>query len=477
MNVDFEVSRIDYILQIVFLYAYIYTTITDSEGFLLGTDDCPAPPQCYCITGLYLYPAGTVTQMQCQFKLFSSVPIFRNTSVRHSYPMELWLSGNLLSTIPANAFFNLQTFTNNAIYIWLNYNNLTDGSIDINAFGGIEDLVMSLFLDGNKLMSIPRAVTRLNHLETLGLYGNPIVTIAADILISIRHNLLSLQIPLQNVTTWPSAFRYLTLLKRLWVMNYKYILPLDAFSGFRSTLQELYLDDFINIPRAVCDLTQLQILWLGSASSLPTRNLLPCSSPKASVIELRLKNTNFSQFPDVFKSFPNLQKLDLISTELSLIDDSMIPAKANITRLSLDNNKLTWVPGAVNGFPSLEILSLRGNLIRSIERHSLENLQYLETVDLTFNPIYFISKNAFWNLPALRSITLDSTKLTTIPAAVQSLPNFQYLNLRRNAIICDCDAPWLKLWAANTTVTVDGTCSGTSEDIDDFLMTSLQKCP
>ena len=454
-----------------------------SNGFLLSVDSdtCPAPPPCTCeIVGNF----GTTLNVHCGQKNLSSIPMFKNASRRTNETIVLWLNENNISTVPQSAFLSLRTYTYNNIIVSLNWNRLYDnGSMDvnINAFTGIEEMLIGLYLRGARLTAIPKAIAKLKRLEHLDLKFNSFLTVDVSILLSIHQSLQHLEISLRNVTSWPSAFQYLTSLVQLEITHFYLSFPLDAFIGINSTLEELRLAaiELPRIPSAVCSLQQLRKLFILFDNSLLGRNMLHCNSSMTAVKELVFHNTTFQLFPDVFKPFPNLESLSLTETELSLIDDSVIPTNSNLTYLYIEVSKLAWIPGAVNEFPSLQSVTLSNSLIRSVERHSFVDLQQLHTISLSNNPIEFISDQAFWNLPALTFLDLSGAKLTTIPDAVQTILPLSDLSLYNNEIVCDCNLSWLNPWISNSSLHtyVDGTCSATNEGIYTFLTTTLQQCP
>ena len=409
-----------------------------------------------------------------------AIPVFKNTTARMTRSWSLWLNDNSISSIMEDAFVDLKNFSDNQrITISLSRNNLTNGSIDVNAFNGIESFVDALDLSGNKLTSMPAAVAKLKSLREFTLLDNPISTVDAHIFSSISHSLRTLYISLKHVQSWPVAFHYLVGLEYLMLNNYTEDIPLDAFKGFRSTLKHLYLSSvqFKYIPLAVCSLSHLEDLSIATDDNLSGDNLVYCAYPMISVTALAFTYAGLQVYPDLSQTFPNLRVMKIAVSNISYVDDSTIPVNASLTSFSVTDSKLTTVPGAVNEYPFLTLCRLDRNEIRTIERHSVENLLSLQTLTLDGNPIVFISKYAFFNLPSLSRLSLQRTKLTTLPQAIVMLPNLRSLELQNNDIMCNCDVSWIKDWASTTSVIVRGKCNLYTEVIADFLNTTLPHCP
>ena len=435
------------------------------EGGFLLQDDCPAPAPCTC----------GYNGIDCSDKGLTSIPVFRNSSDQMTVLVAEWtlnLESNRLSAIPDNSFANLQSFSNGKnITIRLDRNNLEVNSFDVNAFSGIESLVTGLHLYSNKLTSIPLLISTLTNLRYLELQNNPITNF--DGLLSIRNSLIDLGISLKSVTKWPDVLHYLTKLKRLYFAEFSYNFPVDAFRGFRKSLTHLEISEmpFTTIPSNVCDLKNLVDLRVGSPN-LNGRHLITCNPPLYSVYTLLLTNKGLTTFPNVFRTFPNLTNMYIYGSSISYVDDFFVPNNTMIRLFEITDSNMTTVPGAVNKLSLLETCRIRKNSISSIERHSIENLYHLNRLELDNNPIIFISREGFWNLPQLGYIGLSGTLLTTVPFLVETLPSLYQIALEGISVFCDCEFPHI-----NSNLLIDGNCDLTNETINHFVITSLPLCP
>lgn len=433
--------------------------ISTATGFLY--DDCPAPAPCTC----------TYNAIKCGHRHLGRVPVFHNTSLTMRRPWNLQLNGNSISLLQDNEFLELKPFSNGQnISIYLGGNSIRVDSFG-DAFNGLENNVTLLNLDDNDLTSLPYAIGHLKHLETLSLLDNPLTTIDLSVLLSIRHTLTDLSIPLQNLAAWPDAIQYLTKLQRLEIKSFSHDIPVEAFKGFRTTLVKLYLEDlnFTVVPSAVCDLHSLEYLHVGMNGKLSGKNLISCNPALGSLSTLKLvNNRRMSTFPNVFNTFPNLDSIEIVVSDVSFVDDFVVPNNTKISIFEISASKLATVPGAVNKLPLLHDLYLEGNLIHSIEMHSVINLPYLTNMFLNGNPIVFISGDAFRNVPNLSHLELENTKLTTIPLLVETLPDLRSIYFAGSPFKCTCEFPRFA-----SKLTIDGLCHVTHEYISDFI----SQCP
>ena len=280
------------------------------------------------------------------------------------------------------------------------------------------------------------------------------------------------------MTTWPDAIQYLTKLQRLDIRGFSYVIPVDAFKLFRTALTEIYLYcfNFTNVPLAVCGLHNLERLDVETSRQLICKNLLSCHPALNSLSGLILQyNYKMTTFPDVLRTYPNIQMMRITGSGISFVDDGLVPNNTKVSIFHLSYSNLTTIPGAVNKFPFLHDCHLYGNKIRSIERHSIEDLpflHFLHYLNLESNPIIFISKDAFRNVPRSGVLGLSFTQLTTVPLLVETIPSLTTINLNACAIRCTCEMPH-----PAAQLTIEGLCHGTHEAISTFVSNTLPQCP
>ena len=187
----------------------------------------------------------------------------------------------------------------------------------------------------------------------------------------------------------------------------------------------------------------------------------------------------FDSFPNVFETFPSVEYLLIAEgAVVRYVDDSLVPVHSALKNF-ICFCKLVSIPGAINLFSHLEQCDLRNNRIETVERHSFDGLRHLWFINLSNNPIIYISKFAFRNLDKLSSLYLGRTMLKTIPQAVQNIPNLNHLY--QTNVTCSCGEPWMKEWAdvmsrKLSPYKVEGACRNSNETLSDFVFNRLQTC-
>ena len=421
----------------------------------------------------------------CKSQNLNRVPTFRSVSYRMNTDWRIDLENNSIANIPDGAFSNLKRFGNgNNVSVFLGSNNLRSGNISELAFSGIENLVIVLGLERNHLTSLPKAVSRLTRLQSLNAQHNPIRYIDSSIFTAIHGTLETLKISLGAMPAWPTALRYITVLKDLVVDIGNGSIPANTFVKLYDTLRHLTIEkaNLTQIPADVCNLGRLEQLDIYENRGLISgENVINCTSPLNATTRLYIHRSGFDQFPNIFEYFPNLELIYFNVSGIRFINDSLIPTGSRMTEFLCKTCRLRSVPAAINKFLLLFYCSLEDNLITRVERNSFDNLRDLRFISLSGNPIVFISRFAFRNLLALEALDLWKTKITTIPQAVLKLPNLVDLRLTSN-ISCTCGQIWMKQWASAVVATnadrfvALGGCHASNETLRDFIFNTLPQC-
>ena len=472
-------------LQFTIFTWTILFNVSCTIGFLLG-NECVAVPPCTCSTFAksigYSYDQNFFGVV-CDQKNLTKVPAFSNTSQMMFQSMGIDLAVNSISNIPDRAFSNLQYYSNN-VSVFLGSNNLTTGHVSERAFHGIEDVVVFLDLNRNHLTTIPKLVLRLKYLQGLDVQYNPIIQIDDIIMTSVYmyRYLKLLKISFGHMSAWPTALKMLRTLETLSIDKMHLSVPINAFVGFYGTLRHLKLTYVLSaqIPADICNLRKLETLDMEYNYGLAGDNLISCPTPLTSTTIIQLRWSDYKQFPNVFEYFPNLESLEFYGSNLRFINESRVIAGSKMKSLVCQSCKLQSIPGAVSMFSLLEYCGLSDNLIITVERYSFGDLPFLSEIHLEGNPIIYISRLAFRNIYALRTLVLWGTQITTVPQVIQILPNLEQLHLNNN-MTCICGEPWMKKWASSLSkkprFSVHGHCRASNETLHDFLFNSLPYCP
>lgn len=135
--------------------------------------------------------------------------------------------------------------------------------------------------------------------------------------------------------------------------------------------------------------------------------------------ELNLSSTHLIHFPPFLKDLSSLQKLNLSSNHISNDDSKTLPKLINLQELDLSSNKLF-------SFDSSEYLS---------DPLILKNLTKLENLNLSFNDLNNLGKDAFSNLNNLQKLNLSHNNLTALDKSqFKGLTNLKELLLGVNSL-------------------------------------------
>lgn len=439
--------------------------------------NCPATFPCSC--------TGTAVQASiiCNNMRLIITPRFQITP-KQSQELNVYLYANRLTTIPANAFKNLNSVNASSIHVNLNSNRIS--TMSLHAFDGIENAVTILQLRDNRLSIIPTAIGKLNALKYLDVSDNSLSSLGVSVMPGIGQSLQTLYIDLKNFLAWPNELSSLNTLQHLIIRSipFAHISPL-AFQGFEKSLITLTLNraTMQDVPYALCTLSNLKSLILekfdhrtigGNSNSLFTI----CKAPMKTVTSLSLHDSKLDVFPDVFRVFPTLVHLNLRRNSFEFIELEKVPANNVLTKLDLHSCKLRRVPSVVRTMKHLTDLDLSNNDITSVEDGDLTGLTGLQTLRLADSKLRYISNNAFVSNGKISTLDLGNTDLITIPFAVKSLTKLVDFDIRHGQQVqCTCAMSYLKGWDAFAVTNFKGQCASSLRNIQHYIMTTLQHCP
>ncbi|VDI35217.1 Hypothetical predicted protein [Mytilus galloprovincialis] len=145
---------------------------------------CPVPPPCKCTT----YSGQCA---HCSRLNLTQIPDL----IKSGGTWIIDFSNNNIKTINAGAFRNVQLeqvyFSNNSISI-----------VDDDAFSGSETSMDVARFDGNKLKSIPIALTRLSNLIGINIQYNPIKELDKTILTNLSKSLIGISFGSSSMKYW-----------------------------------------------------------------------------------------------------------------------------------------------------------------------------------------------------------------------------------------------------------------------------------
>ncbi|XP_054427343.1 leucine-rich repeat neuronal protein 3 [Pteronotus mesoamericanus] len=255
-------------------------------------------------------------------------------------------------------------------------------------------------------------------------------------------------------------------------------LPDKCLSGL-SNLQELYINHnllsaispgaFIglhNLLRLHLNSNRLQMINSKWFDALPNLEILMIGENPI----IRIKDMNF-------KPLINLRSLVIAGINLTEVPDNALVGLENLESISFYDNRLMKVPHvALQKVANLKFLDLNKNPINRIQRGDFSNMLHLKEVGInnmpelisidslavdnlpdlrkieaTNNPrLSYIHPNAFFRLPKLESLMLNSNALSALyHGTIESLPSLKEISIHSNPIRCDCVIRWINMNKTN----------------------------
>ena len=459
-----------------------------STTSFLFSDQCIAPPPCSCRS----------TQIDCENRHLTDIPTFKWIGGMSTYHIDVYLNGNQLTTIPSCAFGCPRRFQATEIHMYLNDNEIDQ--IDTDAFEYIETNITKLDLQNNKLGHLPAALQNFRTLRELNILGNPIQGLDGNVMRVIGGTLTSFSCN----GRW-SVVTQFSHLKRLQSLALESIDGIDyymhhynIFDGFKTSFTRLDISDSYHgrMPYAICTLPNLTSwAYVNSPDSISyhksdTATYLfsnwNSTCIKLHLTHLNLDNNNLTAFPVLSNYFPNLQYLSVSHNNIQLIESDTFENASRLTSLDLSNNSFFRIPSTINTLSNLAWLNMSENKIVSIEDADLVGLFKMKTLILDYNPLLYVTPQAFKNNP-LQRISFRGTKLVRFPNALVALNPLYNLNYRltvsfdQTAIECSCAETSVLKALSLSYITFNGKCYNpfpyNGRPIMDFISNQLHKCP
>nr|AIL02132.1 leucine-rich repeat protein 4 [Azumapecten farreri] len=372
-------------------------------------------------------------------------------------------------------------------------NQLNDSAFQMQTFEGLT--VQDLDLSNNKLTKIPEAVINVANIRGLSVSGNPFENFhnQEQIMKKIGNTLHRFSFgDAEFDPTWPTELKQFPRLEELNVTRGGFsLMPIDAFYGFERSLKKLLIENTAlkSVPLAFGRLNYMTELHFDHNQEVGDFGMnVPLVQGILNHIGLiSLKDDNITTFPQILGKFDNLTKLQMGQNALKFVSDQSANAIKRVTSLSLRNSSISRIPGALQDMKTLKDIDLSFNGIHSIQRQDLENLTNLETLNLNYNPLQYISNHAFQKSIKLSRVEFRNTSLTNVPCAIKNLclgtMNIT-VDLTGNTIECTCSLQWLYKWGShdessnrNQHLSILGKCLTIDSTIQDYYDKTLKDCP
>ncbi|KAH6906531.1 adenylate cyclase [Coprinopsis sp. MPI-PUGE-AT-0042] len=263
-----------------------------------------------------------------------------------------------------------------------------------------------LYLQNNKLATLPWHFARLRTLVTLNISNNrfdELPKVVFDI-----ESLTTLDVSFNKIKTLPDELGKLINLQKLLLVG-------NEIKRFPNTSSRLVQLDFLDCRRnLVNDLTIMSMLPKIRTINADHNNVhaLELSvGPFLSRLDVSYNDiTQLSLVPGpVGRSPYSLTSLDLSYAKLSSLDDIALGTLTSLKTLRLDHNAFRTIPDSLGELRWLETLSCSDNNLDKLPI-SIGQLQKLETLDAHNNNLLELP-STIWNCASLRRINATSNRL------------------------------------------------------------------
>ncbi|BFZ12993.1 hypothetical protein BsWGS_16032 [Bradybaena similaris] len=354
----------------------------------------------------------------------------------------LRITSSFVEEIAEHAFSELSHLE----YLDLSGNKLE--TIYDSSFAGL-DCLRTLNLSHNQLSTLGQSLQLLAHLVTLDLSANYLKDFPAGVFKS-QNSLTFLKLdgnPLRN-------------------------LQHDAFEGVHS-VRELRARDcsLVQIEDGVfLDMPALSVIDLGHnrLTSPPLSSVLS----KFSILRIMLLDHNEIKVlhQNIFEDV-HLQTLDLSYNRISKID-TLAFNKATLWSLDLSYNSLISLNRSVLQplGKQLTHLNLAGNPLHQMQTGAFEDLELLETLNLSSCSLDSLEHFHLQKLPLLRKLDISHNSLHFLSQPIlDSFNKLDAVNLHENAWICDCHITFLRDWLVLATSAFKVQCLSSHEEHRDCI--------
>ncbi|KAG9346935.1 hypothetical protein JZ751_005862 [Albula glossodonta] len=308
-----------------------------------------------------------------------------------------------------------------------------------------------LLLQTNNIDKIDKPLDYLVNLTEVDLSQNNLSSMTA---VSLGHvpQLLSLHMEENWVRSLPDGcLSDLTGIQELYINHnlISHIAP-RGFQGLRNLLR-LHLNSnrlqaissqwFESTPR-------LEILMIGENPIVRIQDMN--FRPLASLRTLVLARMNLTEIPErALVGLDSLESISFYDNSFARVPQAALKKVHNLKFLDLNKNPIQRIQmGDFADMLNLKELGINSMpQLVSIDSFALSNLPELTKIEATNNPkLSYIHPNAFYKLPRLESLMLNSNALSALHRiTVESLPNLREVSMHSNPIRCDCVIRWINM--------------------------------
>eukprot|EP00794_Sanderia_malayensis_P008133 gene8133-9003_t len=284
-----------------------------------------------------------------------------------------------------------------------------------------------LYLDGNQLQELPKALFTLQKLKTLNISDNEIRALPSNV--SNLVHLIELDASKNGFLELPENIRGL---KSLEVFDAS-VNPLGSLpDGFTLLLNLTYVslnDTFLEfLPANIGRLAKLEVLEVreNHLSALPkSMNRL------TQLRRLDIGNNEFNELPEVIGTLTRLKELWIDCNQISSLPSELGDLKF-LETIDASENRITWVADELGEADLLTDLHLTTNLLVQIPEN-LCKLKRLETLKVDDNHLTHLP-TSIGGMSKLQELIVSGNELETLPPGVGLLRELITLNCDENFI-------------------------------------------
>ena len=140
---------------------------------------------------------------------------------------------------------------------------------------------------------------------------------------------------------------------------------------------------------------------------------------------------------NIHESFPRLEKLSVLNSDLRQIDPEGLKPLRGLTALIINGNNISKIgPKSFDNNKKLEIIDLSGNNLHDLPSKAFEKLENLHTLNLNNNKLSSLDADMIPSLNQINEINLNDNLIDSIdPRLFKRLKRVKSLNLHRNKCI------------------------------------------
>lgn len=426
--------------------------------------------------------------VDCSNLGLANVPDFTSGIPNTGHIVEVNMKNNNIRAIHAHAFKGI---TSTCKTINLERNRID--SIDSNAFDAVYSSLTTLKLRNNKLTFMPAEIGKLTNILSLDIKENDVRQqtldhTSDDVFRQIGDTLQNFYFGGRNYGVWPNvALSHFQKLKLLdYEGGYLDFIPYGGFHGFEHTLKKLFISKtrMRQLPIGISTLQELTELHFDDNIQVGDFGILAqafatTTHTTSPLLVLSLQNDGLSRFPAVLRNLVNLKELYMNRNKLWYVADNAVNLlkQSQLTKMGLSGCNLDRIPQALLQLQLLTKLDVSENNIQSIERFDMSNHTKISFLNVSSNPLAYISTEALKDLPALHELDFSRTRMTQIPMAILNTHALTKLNLKNCNIECTCDLTWITQQLNGTSIIFEGTCETIEKPISAYIKVRVPTCP